>query len=140
MGEIKQLTTTALVVVGLVVSLGIFYTAFAAQNITNSNSYAVLSNSATSAATLNATLADMVDAAKDLQAEDAGFLQIGLAIVKGTLAFLKLPFLIADLLNSIIDDALFLIGVPYDIIPLVKLAVLIWVAFGIISYVGKKNP
>lgn len=131
---------TSLVVVGIAVAFFAFYADYSSKNLTTPATYQVLSNSAASAQNLTSSLSDITTGAGGLETTDNDFFSSTISVVKGTLALVKLPLSVADLLNSMMDDAFALVALPNGLYPLVKVGVSAMVALAILAYLGKWNP
>ena len=121
----------------LIASLSTFYTGFTSTNYASGQTYPIFTNVTTNMAQLNVTVSDIIDGASNLQAEDTNLLTLGLAIVKGTLGIIKLPFQIVNLMNSVYDSAFQLIGIDSNLIALSKVGLLVIVALAIVSVTSK---
>lgn len=139
MAEIYRYTTGAVLLVVLTVSLYTFMVGYTDANSTDVSYQQAnfLTNSTTNLEDINDNFQEINTEIRALKAEDTGLLQIGLAVVKGSLSVLKLPLTTGGVLFSVLGSSLTNLGVPMVIVTIIQTMVILLLCFGIISVINK---
>lgn len=140
MGELQGYALAGVAVLAMVLAVSIFYGDVASNNnFSGDQNFSFAAKTAALTAELNGTVSSISSKTQSLQAQDSGLLGLGWTLVTGALEILKLPFAVFGLLQSVFGDMAVLLGIDSIFVGLGAMALVLVVAFAVLSAVHKWN-